>query len=127
MMREAQKMMADPNFQANMEKMMKGGGVQQAMQQTERDMKDPTKLKAMEEKAEKAISDGNKELEDLENLKAAKQAAAPGEKGDANTAAAAAAPGEEDQKKAAIDDETKEAGKTNAADEVPDIPSLNIF
>jgi hypothetical protein len=66
MMKEAQSMMEDPNFQANMKQMMSGQGFQEAMSQTNTDLQDPVKLKAMEEKAEKAIAEGNVELEEQE-------------------------------------------------------------
>jgi hypothetical protein len=113
MMKEAQEMMADPNFQSNMKQMMQGQGFQQAMSQTNTDLQDPVKLKAMEEKAEKAIAEGNKELEEQDKQRrlqvTAAVAKAQKERTEADAAAAAAAAAEEeDAKKEAADDTKKE-------------------
>jgi hypothetical protein len=69
MMKEAQQMMQDPSFQANMKQMMDGQGFQQAMAKTKTDLKDPEKLLEMEAKAVNAIKEGNKELEEMETKK----------------------------------------------------------
>jgi len=95
MMREAQKMMQDPAFQAQMKQMM-AGNLGQAMQQTKQAMQDPAKVKEMEEKAQAAITEGNKELERLEKERQEKGDQKPTAKGD--------------------DDD----------DEVPKVPSLNL-
>jgi hypothetical protein len=72
MMREAQKMMQDPSFQAHMQQLMQGQPMQQALQQTKETMADPKKLHEFEEKAKRAIADGEKELQELEMEKASK-------------------------------------------------------
>jgi hypothetical protein len=72
MMREAQKMMRDPSFQAHMQQLMQGQPMQQALQQTKETMADPKKLHEIEEKAKRAIADGEKELLELEMNKASK-------------------------------------------------------
>jgi phage terminase large subunit GpA-like protein len=113
MMKEAQEMMADPNFQTNMKQMMQGQGFQEAMSQTNTDLQDPVKLKAMEEKAEKAIEEGNKELEEQERLRrlqvTAAVAKAQKDRDEAEAGAGeASTEAEEDDKKEAADDKTKE-------------------
>jgi phage terminase large subunit GpA-like protein len=112
MMKEAQEMMADPNFQNNMKQMMQGQGFQEAMSQTNTDLQDPVKLKAMEEKAEKAIEEGNKELEEQERLRrlqvTAAVAKAQKERKEAEAASGEASTEAEEDKKQAADDKTKE-------------------
>lgn len=66
MMKEAQKLQQDPNFQRHMEQMMKQSQFQTAIAQTKENMKDPKKALEMEEEAKKAIEEGNKELEEYE-------------------------------------------------------------
>ena len=105
MMREAQKMMQDPAFQAHMDKVMKSSNFKQAMKKTEEHLKDPKKAKELEEKTKAAIQEGNKLLDERE--KALKEAT--GEDGDKKT-------DEKEDKKVAAEE----------IDDVPDIPSLNI-
>jgi protein subunit release factor A len=72
MMREAQKMMQSPEFQAYMKKMQETPQFQQTIQRTQTLMKDPEKLKEMEDQVKKAVEQGTKELEQLEKQIAAK-------------------------------------------------------
>jgi transglutaminase/protease-like cytokinesis protein 3 len=111
MMKEAQSMMEDPNFQANMKKMMQGQGFQEAMTQTNTDLQDPVKLKAMEKKAEKAIAEGNIELEEKERLRrlqvtaAVEKATKDRQAAEAEAGAEAGeASGEDDKKQAAVEE-----------------------
>lgn len=70
-MREAQKMMQDPSFQAYMKQMMEGQQMQQAIKQTKQTLTDPNKMKELEEKTMKAVAEGEKELAELQKKKAA--------------------------------------------------------
>ena len=115
MMREAQKLMQDPAFQAQMKQMMAGAGFQQAMKKTKEEMKDPKKMAEMERKAQEAIAEGNKQLEEVEKLRKAKA-----EKGDDDDDKKPAA----DEKKETKEEETTEDKKEE--EEVPDIPSLSL-
>ena len=115
MMREAQKLMKDPAFQAQCRKMMQGGAFQNAMQQTKQDMKDPEKVKAMEEKTKKAIEEGEKELA---ALRAAKEAKGDGVDDDD---AKPEASGKQQKENATATDEAPDD-----IDEMPDMPSLQI-
>lgn len=111
-MREAQKMMQDPAFQAHMKKVMANSGFQQSMKKAQTAMKDPKKLKEMEAKAEAAIADGNKQLEEVEKLRQKKT--------------------DDEGKDEAEKEEDKTEEKPDAKkpadkeDEVPDIPSLSL-
>ncbi|GKY91062.1 hypothetical protein MPSEU_000724300 [Mayamaea pseudoterrestris] len=69
MVREAQKLMKDPAFQAQMRTMMQAPQFQQAMQKTQDAMKDPEKLKELEEKAKQALEEGNKKLSEIESAR----------------------------------------------------------
>ena len=113
MVREAQKMMQDPNFQKQMQQMMQQQGFQQAMAKTKESMADPDKLKEMEEKAQKAIEDGNKALEEYEaarrkrieeQVRIAKLKQKEDEEAAAKAAADAAANGEDVTAKKEVDD-----------------------
>jgi hypothetical protein len=101
MMREAQKMMQSPEFQAHMKKMTENPNFQKAMQGTKELMKDPNKVAEMEAKVKAALADGEKKLAELE-------AAAKKEVG--------AAEGGEGEKKPAAEDESDEL----------EVPNLNI-
>ena len=118
MMREAQKLMKDPAFQAQCRKMMQGGAFQNAMQQTKQDMKDPEKVKAMEEKTKKAIEEGEKELA---ALRAAKEAKGDGVDGDDDDDAKPEASAKQQTENATATDEAPDD-----IDEMPDMPSLQI-
>ena len=56
MMREAQKMMQDPQFQDYMRQMMAAPQFQTAMKQTQDAMKDPEKVKEMEETIRRGVA-----------------------------------------------------------------------
>jgi len=117
-MREAQKMMQDPNFQAQMKKMLSQGGMQQALQQTKQDLSDPKKAKELEEKARKAVEEGEKELAKLEEQK---KKGLRVEKGGEDK--------EEDADKTLeVDNDSKPpaALKTEEEDDMPDIPVLSL-
>jgi hypothetical protein len=121
MMKEAQAMMQDPNFQANMKKMMGGQGFQDSMAKTNTDLQDPVKLKAMEEKAEAAIAEGNKTLEERDRLRRLQV-----------TAAVEKAKKEREEAAAAEDDDKKQAAVVEVADVeekgdgVPAFQGLNL-
>jgi alpha-galactosidase/6-phospho-beta-glucosidase family protein len=115
MMREAQKMMQDPSFQAYMKQLMEGQQMQQAITQTKQTLADPNKMKELEEKTMKAVAEGEKELGELEKKK---------------TAAV-------QQRDVAVD--MKESDKTDSKEknefigkndgvleDIPDIPALNL-
>ena len=66
MMREAQRMMQDPQFQLQMQQMMQQQNMQQAIQTTKQTISDPHKLKQLELKTKLALADGEKKLAALE-------------------------------------------------------------
>jgi hypothetical protein len=110
--------MEDPAFQAQMKSMMANPQFTKAMKHTQDALKDPKKVKELEEKAKKAIEEGNAALEEIEKQKAGEGAA--GEKAD----------GEDDSKKeAAPKDEQEEADPKEDKEEedpIPEMPSLNL-
>ena len=111
-MREAQKLMNDPQFQAQMKKMTESEGFKQHMKKSQDTLKDPKKLKELEEKMAKQLEEGNEQLKKYEAAEAeflAKQKAKK-ENGEEE--------GEEDGDK-------KEAAEEEV-DDMPDIPSLNL-
>jgi hypothetical protein len=129
MMREAQKMMQDPAFQAQCDKMMANDGFKQAMTKTKEDLKDPEKVKELEEKAQKAIAEGDKDLAVIEAELEAKRNSV------AKQAVGASAPQinnkkkkkKKKKKKAVLEKGEKDDDKEDEEqEEVPDIPSLNI-
>jgi hypothetical protein len=129
MMKEAQSMMEDPNFQANMKKMMQGQGFQEAMTQTNTDLQDPVKLKAMEEKAEKAIAEGNIELEEKERLRRLQVTAAVEKATKDRQAAEAEAGAEAGTGEASGEDDKKQAAVEEVADvkkEEDDVPAFAL-
>jgi ABC-type dipeptide/oligopeptide/nickel transport system ATPase subunit len=63
MMREAQKMMQDPAFQAHTKKMQQNKAFQDSIKKTQEVFKDPKKLKEMEKKVKASINEGTKQLE----------------------------------------------------------------
>lgn len=110
-------MMQDPAFQAYVDKVTKSAAFQQSMSKAQEAMKDPEKVKEMEEKAAQAIKDGNKQLEELEQQKKE----APKEKAENKDDA--------DQKSTENVTETEEEGKPPAVDDeddIPDIPTLSL-
>lgn len=68
-MREAQKMMQSPEFQQQMKKMAEHPSFKQAMTQTQTLMKDPKKVKEIENQMKKAVQDGEKALEEAQKKK----------------------------------------------------------
>jgi hypothetical protein len=68
MMREAQRMMQDPQFQLQMQNMMKQQKMQNAIQATKQTISDPHKLKQLELKTKLALADGEKKLAELEKV-----------------------------------------------------------
>lgn len=66
MMREAQRMMQDPQFQLQMEQMMKQQNMQNAIRVTKQSISDPHKLKQLELKTKLALADGEKKLAEIE-------------------------------------------------------------
>jgi hypothetical protein len=110
-MKEAQQMMNDPAFQAQMKKMSESQGFQQHMKASQDMLKDPEKVKELESKMQEKLEEGNKLLEK------AKTEEATGEKG-----------GEEAVEEAAEGDKKEAAAvkKDDVEDEMPDIPSLNL-
>lgn len=107
-MREAQKMMQDPAFQAQMKKMTESSGFKQHMTASQDMLKDPEKVKELEDKMQEKLKEGN---DLLEKAKADRDAAEGTKKDDMK---------EEDGDK-------KEAKKKEEeVDDMPDIPSLNL-
>jgi uncharacterized membrane protein len=66
MMREAQKLMQDPAFQAHMKKMTQTAQFQQSIKRTKEIMKDPEKVKEMQKNMETRLAEGQKQLQELE-------------------------------------------------------------
>ena len=73
MMREAQKMMQDPQFKLQMQKIMQQQNMQNAIQTTKQTISDPHKLKQMELKTKLALADGEKKLAALEKQRQEEQ------------------------------------------------------
>ena len=119
MMREAQKMMNDPAFQSSMEKLMAQQGMQQALKKTKKQMSDPKKAAELEAKAKKAIAEGEKELEKLNEQKNASE-----QKPKANDAEPKGGAVGDDSKQSSDDDLKPTA--TPEQDEMPDMPALNL-
>ena len=109
-MREAQKLMQDPAFQAQMKKMTENPQFKAHMEKTKEVLKDPKKVKEMEAKMKVALEEGNKTLEEVEK-KRAELKGKDGEEG-------AKEEGDEDKKQAAKTEDDE--------DDIPDIPSLNL-
>jgi len=66
MMREAQKMMQDPNFQKYMEQITSSAAFQGAMKKTKETMEDPEKRKEMEDMVKQKLEEGEKALKKAE-------------------------------------------------------------
>ena len=105
MMREAQKLMQDPSFQAQMKQMTENPQFKEHMKKTQDVLKDPKKVKEMEDKMKAALEEGNKTLEEVEKQR---------KKLDGN------------DDKPATDDKQEATKKVDDEDDIPDIPSLNI-
>ena len=111
MMKEAQKLMQDPAFQAHMKKMMESSGFQTHMKKQAEAMKDPKKLKEMERKAQAAIKDGEEQLKRMEADRDDKKEGG----------------GDDDKEEEKKDgDAEKKSDRTEEEEEVPDIPSLSL-
>ncbi|KAL3756164.1 hypothetical protein ACHAWU_007115 [Discostella pseudostelligera] len=65
MMREAQKMMADPAFQERMKQYTENEAFKASMAKTQEMLKDEKKVKELEETMKKRVEEGTKELEAL--------------------------------------------------------------
>lgn len=119
MMREAQKMMNDPAFQASMEKLMSQQGMQQALKKTKKQLSDPKKAAELEVKAKKAIAEGEKELEKLYEQKKALEPEPTINDAEPKVDAA-----DSDPKQSS--DEALKASATAEQHDMPDIPALNL-
>mmetsp|Transcript_1404 Transcript_1404/g.1909 ORF Transcript_1404/g.1909 Transcript_1404/m.1909 type:complete len:93 (+) Transcript_1404:92-370(+) len=71
-MREAQKMMQDPAFQAHMKKVTENDSFKQSIAQTKKVMQDPKKMKEMEATMTEKLKEGQKQLEAAEKAAAEK-------------------------------------------------------
>ena len=109
-MKEAQQMMNDPAFQAQMKNMMANPAFQQHMKASQDMLKDPKKVKEMEEKMQAKLKEGNELLEKAKEEQDKKE----GDKKDDGKKE-----GDEDKKEAAKE-------KVEDVDDMPDIPSLNL-
>lgn len=65
MMREAQKMMADPAFQERMKQYTENEAFKASLAKTQEMLKDEAKVKELEETMKKRVEEGTKELEAL--------------------------------------------------------------
>ena len=110
-MREAQKMMQDPAFQAQMKKMTKNPAFQAHMKQSQDMLKDPEKVKELEEKMQERLKEGT------ELLEKAKKATSTKEGDD-----------KQETEETGGDDEKKDLKRQEKddGDEMPDIPTLSL-
>jgi len=114
-MAEAQKMMKDPDFQAQMKKVTDSQGFKTHTKAQQEAMKDPKKMKEMEETMQKRLKEGNQMLEKGKEALEAKKKEEEGT--------------DDDKKKVLNDDEDKkEAAVETQSDQedIPDIPSLSL-
>ena len=109
-MREAQKMMQDPAFQAQMKKMTQKPAFQAHMKQSQEMLKDPEKVKELEQKMQERLKEGN------ELLEKAKKSGVTNEGDDKHETEQVG--GADTKKDAKIDDKDQ--------DEMPDIPTLSL-
>jgi predicted nuclease with TOPRIM domain len=70
MMREAQKMMNDPAFQARMKQLTDNPQFKEHMAKTNEMMKDKDKMKEMEESMKARLEEGQKDLEEFKKKSA---------------------------------------------------------
>jgi hypothetical protein len=63
MVREAQKMMMDPEFQNRMKVLMQHPAYQDAMRRSQEMMKDPKKVQALQKQIEKAMNEGKNPID----------------------------------------------------------------
>ena len=116
-MREAQKMMNDPAFQAQMKKMTESEGFKQHMQKSQDMLNDPEKMKEIEAQMQERLKEGNKQLEKFKEQEKEFLAKEKEEKDKKDG-------GDNDD-----DGDKKQAAKKKDEEEVddmPDIPSLNL-
>jgi len=66
-------MMQDPAFQAQMRKISQSAAFQQSMKKTQEFMKDPAKVKEMEDKMKKSLAEGQEQLDALQKEAAEKK------------------------------------------------------
>ena len=123
-MREAQKMMQDPQFQAYMKSVTQNAAFKGAMKKTNDTLKDPKKRKEVEEKMKKRMEEGEQELESIK-----KELGEDATDDDVMKALADKRATEGDKKKVA--DDKKKAAKGEAdddegVDDVPDMGSINL-
>lgn len=123
-MREAQKMMQDPQFQAYMKSVTQNAAFKGAMKKTNDTLKDPKKRKEVEEKMKKRMEEGEQELENIK-----KELGEDATDDDVMRALADKRATEGDKKKVA--DDKKKAAKGEAdddegVDDVPDMGSINL-
>ncbi len=116
-MAEAQKMMADPKFQEQMKKVTESAGFKNHMQAQADAMKDPEKLKEMEEAMKKRVAEGNDQLEKFQEAQKKKLVELKAKEGKGE------GEGEDDKKEAASEDDKKEEA---TGDDMPDIPNLSL-
>jgi hypothetical protein len=115
-MREAQEMMNDPSFQAQMKKITESSVFKQHMEAQQELLKDPRNVKELEKTMQKKLKEGN---ELLERTKAERDAQkeAFGDKEEA-VKTCDEAEGEAEKKPASKKEEQE--------DSLPDIPNLNL-
>ena len=119
-MREAQKMMNDPAFQAQMKKMTESEGFKQHMQASQEMLNDPKKMKEIEKQMQGRLKEGNEQLEKFQKQEAEFLKKEKEEKD--NNKKDGSEEGDDD------DGDKKQAAKKNdeEVDDMPDIPSLNL-
>jgi hypothetical protein len=115
-MREAQKMMQDPAFQAQMKTMTDNQEFKQHMEKSQEALNDPEKVKELEDQMQEKLKEGNA------LLAKAKKADEKGDDKDSK---------DDDKKELKEDDDKKEAAKKEEvedgdADDMPDMPALNL-
>jgi len=108
MMREAQKMMQDPQFQAYMKQITSSAAFQGAMKKTKDTMEDPEKRKEMEDMVKQKLEEGEKELKKAEEDAGADEMPDMGGNGD--TKEAADEKKEEGTVKPSVNEKLKETG-----------------
>jgi hypothetical protein len=116
MMREAQKMMNDPAFQAQMKKITESSAFKQHMETQQEMLKDPKKVKELERKVQEKLTEGNKLLEKTNSERVPQEGVSGDQKENAKNVDEAEGEGEE----------KRTPKKEQEDDNMPDIPSLNL-
>ncbi|KAL3917925.1 MAG: hypothetical protein SGILL_004482 [Bacillariaceae sp.] len=123
-MREAQQMMNDPAFQAQMKKVTESQQFKQHMSQQQEMLKDPEKVKELEKKMQEKLKEGNSLLDQTMAEKAKLEAEKDGgdSKGDKKEGT------KKEGDSAEEDGDKKQSAKTEEEeeDDMPDIPNLNL-